>query len=246
MAWRASMLLLLLASFTTAAEPATRPVDRRLIDDALARLADPEPAARDSGRLWLMGLQPAELPRLVEAAAARPLRPAQGVALREIILYVLTRDALRQTPTRDNKTFLGVRLPSVFAYTADESTIPVGIPVLYRLPGFAGQRFFEEGDVILGFSLRDRVEWVRTRDELMNVINQFKPGEIITAVVQRAGRTFDVPVTLDARPTPGGAGEEEQYEQHYLMLTNLIHQAQADAERAYAERYAAALRVDAD
>lgn len=235
---RTTVFGLLLATACAAAAPAPRP-----IGDALKQLADADPAVRESARITLMGLPASDIPALRDAAAARPLRPAQIVALREIVSYVLTRDAMSRLPTR-GEPFLGIGWPPRMIMNDGGFDLgAIGVSVAYRVPGFAAARFLEDGDVILGFVYEGRDVPVNGREELIGVIRGFRAGENLPTYVQRGGRVIKIDIPLDARPRPVAESEDRGTE---LPLTNLVEAAVQEAEKAYEKDFGPLGDAEAD
>src|SRR5688500_12404510 len=92
-----------------AAAPAQEPELVRSMRVALAGLADSDPRVREQSRIQLMGMERRNLPAFQQVVErSRPLRPAQAVALREIVNHVYL--AGEPYVANEHQGFLGVKL----------------------------------------------------------------------------------------------------------------------------------------
>jgi hypothetical protein len=190
-----------LTAFTATASAAD---DRRTtLSQWLANLNDRDAAVRATARRDLMGINADELPLLQEVAvAAKPLKLAQGQALREIVIYVRARKDLLAARLANSRPFMGIRYP---ADTGDFSTgergePSRGIPVQARIPGFVGYRYLEDGDILLAMGPPDAVEPLRSGIDLLNAVRSVEAGSLVELQVQRGAAVVTVRFVIDASP----------------------------------------------
>ena len=172
------------------------PATQRALDIKrwLAELADTDPATRDAARQKLMTLSRGDLPELRRIVAdSRPLAPAQGAALHEIVLHVFLASAPYQYH-RDGSGFMGVQL-----MLRDFGTVPIpGAVVQLRFPGLVAFQMLRDGDVIVG--AEESSTPITNPDTLKEVIAVFGAGQTVHLKVYRGGRLITVPIKLDFRP----------------------------------------------
>jgi hypothetical protein len=172
-----------------------------------AALSHPDPEARERARQSLLTLQRADLPALKKLVHdSRPLSPSQATALHDIVVHVyLTGEEYM----RSNKGFLGVKLGSgtVEAEENEQQVQPVpGAIIVDRMPGFAGFRAFQNGDVVLSIKERPGLT-IESVPDFQAVIMSSTAGTTLHMEVVRQMRTIEVEITLDARPD--GDAEDE-------------------------------------
>jgi hypothetical protein len=151
----------------------------------------------------LLGLSRDDLAGLrTVVEAARPVSPAQGAALHDVVIHVYLGgepfDADRESG------FLGVRSlqPDLDAlHLGGEPALGQdgGVPVGERLPGFCGFRGLRGGDVILGI-VAPRATRLARWIELQHYVSRSRPGTTLTFEVLRQGKVIHVPITIDPRP----------------------------------------------
>ena len=168
----------------------------------LAGLADRDPQVREQSRIKLMGMERRNLPAFQKVVErSRPLRPAQAVALREIVTHVY----LAGEPYDANETqgFLGVKLQPTVLVQADgliARPSSNGVVIVERMPGFAGARMLRDGDVILTIAeLQERLPLIGS-DEFSMAVRDLGPGRLVQFEVLREGQVVRIPITLDPRP----------------------------------------------
>lgn len=206
-----------------ATQPASRPAGDRAA--ALAKwwagLADRDPAAREAARSKLLGMDAADLPAFRQVVAdTQPMLPSQAAELRDIVTQVFLQGRPYASDVRQG--FLGVRLGQVNIAVRDpqppgppnenelrfpDTSTVYGVVILERMPGFAGARSLQDGDVVLG--IVERGIQFQSPEELRAAIVFFGAGQTVHVQVLRQGRVIKVPLTLDARPAdadfnPGG------------------------------------------
>ena len=169
---------------------------------ALSDLASADATIRESARVHLMRLNRDDLPALEKLVRhARPLAPAQAVALRQIVREVYL--AGEEYEKKGNQGFLGILMDAASLNNHDlpqQSDRPAapGVVVADRIPGFCASRMLVDGDVILGTT--DPPHVFNSPPDLQAVIIASDPGTIIHLQVLRHGQVIDVPLKLDSKP----------------------------------------------
>jgi hypothetical protein len=165
---------------------------------AFADLASPDGQARDEAFVWLMGLNPSDLPALRNLARqSSPLAPEQWMALPQIVMHVyLTGETFDAVP---DKGFLGIFLPSPMSEPGD------CVIVASCMPGFIGERMLRAGDVILGV-LEHPTPQFRKAGDLTEAMAAFKAGDTVRLQVLRGGQILLVAARLDPRPVEAEEG----------------------------------------
>ena len=201
-----------------AGPPTTRPAAQPAegIAKWFADLAHPDAEVREAARVDLMGLKRKDLATLKRLVAdGRPLAPAQAVVLRDVVSHVyLAGDEYPATP----EGFLGVSLPIIgtvytnflnlrpqapfipgLAGQMPDPEVVEGVAIVRRMPGFAGARFLEDGDVLLGIEEHPGVRLRDSRD-LSSTVQAAGAGQTLHFQILRQGQVVRVPVKLDPRP----------------------------------------------
>jgi hypothetical protein len=174
-----------------------------------AALSHADPRERDAGRLALLTLEREDLPALHKLIEdSKPLSPSQRAALHDIVMHVYLSGA---DYIRSNKGFLGVHLSTSYASVAvegnEDETQPMrGAIIVDRVPGFAGYRAFQDGDVVLSIKERPDVT-IQSKEDLQAVVMSAPAGTVLHMQVVRKMREIELTITLDARPE--GDVEEE-------------------------------------
>ena len=194
----ATVLLLSLAA--AAADPS--PTDVR-VRTWFADLVDGEPDLRADARQSLMGLTPADLPRLLAAARdARPLAPDAVAAVREVVAHVyLTIDP--DGPAGGGRHVIGILWPTVDPDADD----PAGVAVDQRMAGFPARRWLRDGDRITAVNLHPdgpAERWpdvpVRSAFALRDALQADPAARVAILVVRRGGYDVRLPVPLVPQP----------------------------------------------
>jgi hypothetical protein len=174
-----------------------------------AALSHPDPREREEARLSLLTLEREDLPALHKLIEdSRPLSPSQAAAMHDIVVHVYLSG---EEYVRSNKGFLGVKLGAslgaVEGEENEEQAQPIrGAIIVDRIPGFAGFRVFQNGDVVL--SIKERPETsIESVLDFQSVIMTSPAGTTLHMEVVRQMRKIEVEITLDARPD--GDPEEE-------------------------------------
>jgi S1-C subfamily serine protease len=94
--------------------------------------------------------------------------------------------------------FLGIQLQERFEEQADGALVPVGTEItdFVGSESAAAQAGFEVGDVIVSFD----EEPVRSREDLIIRIRQYRVGDLVEVVVDRGGERVVAELTLGERP----------------------------------------------
>jgi hypothetical protein len=227
--WLALPLLLLALGVTPGAAneaapprpaPATRPA--ALPRDPAAQMArwfadlgHSDPRVREAARISLMGLPRKDLPKLERLVRdSVPLVPSQAVVLRDIVTHVFLSGEKYESSSGDG--FLGVRpgeanlnfrepplqdpLPEQipFGPPSDPGAV-CGVVIIERMPGFAGARSLQDGDVILSMVEQADLQ-IRVALQFTQVVKSAGAGKTVHFQILRQGQIVVVPVTLDARP----------------------------------------------
>jgi hypothetical protein len=172
-------------------------------------LSSPDPQVREESRLSLLALEREDLPALRKLVEdSRPLSPSQAAALHDIVVHVYLSG---EQYVRSNKGFLGVKLgASLGAVEGDdneEQSKPMrGAIIVDRIPGFAGFRAFQNGDVVLSIKERPQAT-IESVLDFQSVIMTAPAGTTLHMEVVRQMRKIEVEITLDSRPD--GDPEEE-------------------------------------
>src|SRR5688500_9245070 len=160
-------------------QPKTQsPVAAQQLTAWFAELGDPDADVRAAAFSKLLGLSRDDLAGLrTVVEAARPVSPAQGAALHDVVIHVYLGgepfDADRESG------FLGVRSlqPDLDAlHLGGEPALGQdgGVPVGERLPGFCGFRGLRGGDVILGI-VAPRATRLARWIELQHYVSRSRP-----------------------------------------------------------------------
>jgi hypothetical protein len=174
-----------------------------------AALSHTDPREREEARQSLLTLEREDLPALHKLVEdSRPLSPSQAAALHDIVVHVYLSG---EEYVRSNKGFLGVKLgatgPSDGEENEQQNQPMRGAIIVDRIPGFAGFRAFQNGDVVL--SIRERPEaTIESVLDFQSVIMTSPAGTTLHMEVIRQLRKIEVEITLDARPE-GPDTEEE-------------------------------------
>jgi hypothetical protein len=175
---------------------------QKAMADWLAALAHPDPRDREEARLSLLTLEREDLPALHKLIEdSRPLSPSQAAAMHDIVVHVYLSG---EEYVRSNKGFLGVKLGAslgaVEGEENEEQAQPIrGAIIVDRIPGFAGFRVFQNGDVVL--SIKERPETsIESVLDFQSVIMTSPAGTTLHMEVVRQMRKIEVEITLDARP----------------------------------------------
>lgn len=190
--------------FTTAVvcfadHPATKPS----VEAMFAQLSAADQGAREAARAELMRLQRDDLIELKSVVQrAKPLKPAQAAALRQIVQEIYLSG--ERYPRASREGFLGVLMDdSVPADWRDnEAPATLGVIVADRIPGFCAARVLLDGDVILGTA--SPVRLFKSAMDLKQTISGLGVGATVRLLVLRRGKVVEVSVTLDARPAEMG------------------------------------------
>lgn len=201
------LLTILACGLCLAQEPTTLPSEPSELTNEISRqladLASPEAEVRESARVRLMQLRREDLPAFArQVDAARPLAPAQTVALRQIVqeIYLSGEDYDKEP----GHAFLGIMGggPDYRAQAdvgqPNDGSHPIGVVVFDRIPGFCAARRLLDGDIILGTT--DPAQPFTSFDELKQTIGVVAPGATVHLRVLRRGKLIDVPLTLDVKP----------------------------------------------
>jgi hypothetical protein len=173
------------------------------IQSWLAQLAHADPEVRAQARFELLGLDPAELPRLRQAVAdARPLAPSQSAVLREIVEHVfLSGEAYEVAP--GDAPFLGITMTEGIFNLDDanprEPWQRLGVTVGERMPGFAAYRVLLDGDIIVGMDELPELQ-IRSPSDLVEALRTRQAGDTVHLRVLRGGRVLRLAVVLGQRP----------------------------------------------
>jgi hypothetical protein len=199
-----------------------------------ADLASADGKVREASKVSLMGLGRDDLPALRKLVEQRrPLLPSQAVVLKDIVTQMYLSVDTFDRAVNGREGFLGIRPAevSVGARQPDDQAgqqpaqlVPnapfpggfetvdpnqvCGIMVMDRMPGFAGARALQNGDVILGIVERPKIQF-RGAIDFSGAIRALGAGETVHFEVLRQGQIIHVEVTLgprpdDADPVPGG------------------------------------------
>ena len=200
--------------------PAAAPPLDPTITKWFARLADPDPAVRDSARQDLMGLGGGDLPKLLAVVrAARPLRPAQAAVLYDVVSQVYLAaepyPVALPDPTAVNPQgrpyMIGLRWPEEIS----DGPARLGVPVVERWPGFPARRWLRDGDMILGVYVDPNRPYrqlpnrpTATTRVLHDTIGEVSAAQgddprVVLAVL-RDGREIRVAMTLVPQPAMAG------------------------------------------
>ena len=198
---------------TCVAAATTAPaINAKQVRALIQRLASIEPQDRADARRELMGLAPGDLPTLREAMAAAPLNAAEAEPLEDIVTFVLTRQNILDATTSSAFAFMGVSLAQqnadTFEFNKDGPLVPpegvtqralTGVVVVSRISGFVAYRFLEDGDVIESLTVRDVTVTPSTVEQLIELVANARPGELITLEIMRGARSLTVRFPLDSR-----------------------------------------------
>lgn len=224
-----------------AASPATSPARRTQIATWLTKLVDRDAAVRDAARIELMSLPLADLPVLRECVIAKRPTPAQACVVRDVVVHLLTREAVRSMPT-GGLPYIGVsHAPSDEQVELDPAgeLMPSGTTIERVMPGTPAAVLLQVGDAVLGVDAPDgRTLWITPSMELGRPqapqlgqwIMACPPGDPVTLVVRRAGRVLRVRITPEPRPLPLGPVMDD--------AVIPINNAKVDANRFFDEQWA--------
>ena len=245
--WVVLTLPLLAASPATNAttnpttNPATSPGRQTQVALWFAELAGRDPVERDAARLALMNLPMIDLRLLRVCVAARPASPAQADAVRDVVVHVLTREAVRSMPS-NGLPYIGIsHVPTADLLAVDDvgNLLPSGTVVEGVLPGAPAATALRVGDVILGVDRPDgNAAWITPTIELDRPqapqlgewVTACPPGEAMTFVVRRAGRVLRIAIKPEPRPLSLGGGLPD--------VVILAENARVDANRVFNEDWA--------
>jgi len=191
-----------------------------------AELASADGKARDAAKVSLMGLGRDDLPALRKLVEQRrPLLPSQAVVLKEIVTQMYLSGDTFDTAVNGQQGFLGIRpaevsvgtrqpddqpgqqavpaVPQVAQFPGEFGVIDpsqvCGIMVMDRMPGFAGARVLQNGDVILGIAERPKIQF-RGATDFSLAIRALGAGEKVHFDVLRQGQVIRVEIILGPRP----------------------------------------------
>lgn len=200
-----------------ATAPATQPLDYIPPQASQANLKfwfnnldSDDPKIRSESFSNLMQLDGDALPKLKKIVAdSRPLAPAQTLVLRQIVnqLY-LTSQHYDGHPTRG---FLGVHMEQSLSGFHDQSNNVYpsngsGVVIVDRMPGFAGSRTLQDGDIILSIYDQTGSVPVASPEDFATIILAKGAGATLRFDVLRRGQVVSVTLTLDARPIEADQG----------------------------------------
>ncbi len=216
----------LVLSFLLAAAPSTQPATTQASSDSqqilttqdrqkamakwFAALSHADPREREAASRSLLTLEREDLPALHKLIEdSQPLSPSQTAALHDIVVHVFLSG---EDYIRSNKGFLGVHLATSYASVAvegnEEETQPMrGAIIVDRVPGFAGYRAFQDGDVVLSIKERPDVT-IQSKDDLQTIVMSSAAGTVLHMRIVRNMREMEVTITLDARPDVADIEEE--------------------------------------
>jgi hypothetical protein len=181
-----------LLGFLLAAAPASQPASQ--IRTWFDQLSDRDAKVRDKAMENLMGLDAGDLPTLQSVvAAARPLRPSQKIALREIVTQVYVA-SLPYAADPTGAPFLGLSWARSDIYDNSQG----GLIVAHRVVGFSAYRMLRDGDVIT--SIEEKPGEKIDNESFSLAIQSFRPGQTITLHVLRDGNPQRIAVQLRPRP----------------------------------------------
>lgn len=210
-------------------DPARRPAQ---MAKWFAELASADGKVRDAAKVSLMGMGRDDLPALRKLVEQRrPLLPSQAVALKDIVTQMYLAGDVFDTAVNGREGFLGIRPAEVSIGTRQPEEQPgqqpvqigapfpgefgmvdpsqvCGIMVMDRMPGFAGARVLQNGDVILDIVERPKIQF-RGAAEFSLAIRALGAGEKVHFDVLRQGQVIRIEIVLgprpdDAEPVPGG------------------------------------------
>jgi len=208
-----------------APDPANRPVQ---MAKWFAELASADGKVRDTAKVNLMGLGRDDLPALRKLVEQRrPLLPSQAVVLKEIVTQIYLSGDTFDTAINGREGFLGIRPAEVSIGTRQpeeqqpgqqpgQQAVQLGAPfpgefgmvdasqvcgimVMDRMPGFAGARVLQNGDVILDIVERPKVQF-RGAAEFSLAIRALGAGEKVHFDVLRQGQVIRLEIILGPRP----------------------------------------------
>jgi hypothetical protein len=206
---------------TPAPGPATRPAASAKDPAAqMARwfsdLGHSDSRVREAARVSLMGLPRKDLPKLERLVRDNvPLVPSQAVVLRDIVTHVFLSGEEYESSSRAG--FLGVRPGEAnlnfreppLQDPAGVEALPFGAPgdpgavrgvvIIERMPGFAGARHLQDGDVVLSMVEQADLQF-RVAEQFSQVVRAVGAGKTVHFQILRQGQIVRVPVTLDPRP----------------------------------------------
>jgi hypothetical protein len=198
-------------------------------------LANADGKVRDAAKVSLMGLGRDDLPALRKLVEQRrPLLPSQAVVLKDIVTQIYLSGDTFDTVVNGRDGFLGIRPAEVsvgIRQTDDQPGQPpvpqvlpnapfpgaidmidpnqvCGILVMDRMPGFAGARSLQNGDIILGIVERPKTQF-RGATDFSLAIRGLGAGEKVHFEVLRQGQIMRIEIILGPRPddaesVPGG------------------------------------------
>jgi hypothetical protein len=209
--------------------PAPMPDLRARLKD----LSDPDGAVRDRARQELMAMPASALDAFKQLVAdVRPLAPDQRAALKDIVTHVYLSG--RTYPSTNRSGFLGVSFDDFqIVRDADEDGPRYGVVVTGRLPGFVGYRVLQDGDVITHVERQP----FASRGDFSQAIQASKAGSPVHLDLIRQGRTLQVELRLDLRPTwaealntiqPGSQARQEEADDYWTRNFEPLTAARAD------------------
>jgi hypothetical protein len=222
-----------------------------------AELASADGKVRDAAKVSLMGLERDDLPALRKLVEQRrPLLPSQAVVLKEIVTQMYLSSDTFDMAVNGRDGFLGIRPAEVSVGTrpaddqvAHQAVQPVpqvqqfpiefgmvdptqvcGIMVMDRMPGFAGARVLQNGDVILGIVERPKIQF-RGAADFSLAIRALGAGEKVHFDVLRQGQVIRIEVILGPRPDdaeniPGGMNPMQKLLERRAKEVNDLWEAQ--------------------
>jgi hypothetical protein len=190
-----------------------------------AELASADGKVRDAAKVSLMGLGRDDLPALRKLVEQRrPLLPSQAVVLKEIVTQIWLSSDTFDVAVNGRDGFLGIRpaevsvgtrppddqpgqqavppAPQVMQFPGEFGVDPsqvCGIMVMDRMPGFAGARVLQNGDVILGIAERPKIQF-RGAADFSLAVRALGSGEKVHFDVLRQGQVIRVEIILGPRP----------------------------------------------
>lgn len=201
--------------------PSTRPavgavatLDRGRARQLLEGLSSVEPTAREAAVESVMDLSLADLEVLrAVVEEVGPLVPQAVGLLRDGVTHVYLRN--RAYDAQPDVAFLGITLapislPGVRGVggggqppAGDFDEGPVGIAVTSRMPGLAGFRYLQDGDIIVSVgvgTVAGAGMGFRSTEDFAGQIRGRRPGDRVTLGVLRSGRLVRVEAELSPRP----------------------------------------------
>lgn len=177
-----------------------KPIDRD-IARWLGQLSDRVPSVREAARDHLWSIDRDDLESLREAMVRNfTVAKAHAELLQEIVEQVYLAGESYDTVGRQG--FLGVRFEADQLAALDDPTILpyFGVEIHTLLPGLAGSKYLEIGDVIMAVKVGEQTYELANAHDMMTTIGGLPAGEKVTFHLLRRGKMLDVPAVLGARP----------------------------------------------